>query len=239
MDPQPSMLAPPAVTNLRSQAGAMERTLSEDIREEREELREAAEQTLNVIVDLNLDGTIRWVSPSWTDVIGTQPESVKGTAIADLIVSDNKTVFADTVESMKKDDSRSQRVRFAVAMGPLSKLLPLEDIPELEADDAEECAPATIDLEAQGIMVYDGVSGGESHTMWMIRPYIAPREIKIDLPAVIVDSLGSGAEVLASYLTQLAESGVDDPENHPPPLPVLCRICERQISPWCPRCSRG
>ncbi|KAH0436845.1 response regulator receiver rim15p [Colletotrichum camelliae] len=232
MDPQPSMLAPPAVTNLRSQAGAMERTLSEDIREEREELREAAEQTLNVIVDLNLDGTIRWVSPSWTDVIGTQPESVKGTAIADLIVSDNKTVFAETVESMKKDDSRSQRVRFAVAMGPLSKLLPLEDIPELEATDAEECAPDTIDLEAQGIMVYDGVSGGESHTMWMIRPYIAPREIKIDLPAVIVDSLGSGAEVLASYLTQLAESGVDDPENHPPPLPVLCRICERQISPW-------
>lgn len=157
------MLAPPAVTNLRSQAGAMERTLSEDIREEREELREAAEQTLNVIVDLNLDGTIRWVSPSWTDVIGTQPESVNGSAMADLIVSDNKTVFADTVESMKKDDSRSQRVRFAVAMGPLSKLLPLEDIPELETDDAEECAPATIDLEAQGIMVYDGVSGGESH----------------------------------------------------------------------------
>lgn len=68
--------------------------------------------------------------------------------------------------------------------------------------------------------------------MWMIRPWVAPREIKIDLPAVIVDSLGSGAEVLASYLTQLAESGLDDPAQHPPPLPVLCRICERQISPW-------
>lgn len=68
--------------------------------------------------------------------------------------------------------------------------------------------------------------------MWMIRPWIAPREIKIDLPDVIVDSLGSGAEILASYLTQLAETGVDDPENHPPPLPVLCRICERQIPPW-------
>jgi serine/threonine-protein kinase RIM15 len=68
--------------------------------------------------------------------------------------------------------------------------------------------------------------------MWMIRQWAAPREIKIDLPAVIVDSLGSGAEVLASYLTQLAESGLDDPATHPPPLPVLCRICERQISPW-------
>ena len=61
---------------------------------------------------------------------------------------------------------------------------------------------------------------------------MAPREIQIDLPALIVDSLGSGAEILASYLTQVAESGLDDPANHPPPLPVLCRICERQISPW-------
>lgn len=68
--------------------------------------------------------------------------------------------------------------------------------------------------------------------MWMIRQWNAPREIKIDLPPVIVDSLGSGAEVLASYLTQLAESGLDDPAQHSPPLPVLCRICERQISPW-------
>ena len=66
----------------------------------------------------------------------------------------------------------------------------------------------------------------------MIRPWIAPREIKIDLPNVIVDSLGSGAEVLASYLTQLAESGLDEPEQLEPPPPVLCRICERQIPRW-------
>lgn len=68
--------------------------------------------------------------------------------------------------------------------------------------------------------------------MWMLRPWIAPREIKIDLPNVIVNSLGSGAEVLASYLTQLAESAVEDPEQQIPPPPVLCRICERQIPPW-------
>ena len=68
--------------------------------------------------------------------------------------------------------------------------------------------------------------------MWMIRPWIPPREIKIDLPPLIVESLGSGAQVLASYLTHLAESGTDDPASQPPPLPVLCRICERQIPPW-------
>lgn len=155
----PNTLAPPAVTSLRAGAGAMERSLSEDIREEREELREAAEQTLNVIMDLNMDGTIRWVSPSWVDVIGTQPESVTGARIADLIVSDNKTIFTDIVERMKSDDSRSQFIRFAVELGPLSQLLPLEIITEPEA----AVSPAIVDLEAQGIMVYNGASGGESH----------------------------------------------------------------------------
>ena len=66
----------------------------------------------------------------------------------------------------------------------------------------------------------------------MLRPSAQPREITIDLPELLVESLGLGAEILAHYLTSLAESGANDPENHPPPLPVLCRICERQITPW-------
>ena len=158
--PSGATLAPPAVASLRAQqTTAMERSLSQDIREEREELREAAEQTLNTIVDLNLDGTIKWVSPSWTDVVGTQFETVNGLPISDLIVSDNKNVFTEVVDSMKKDDSRSHRVRFTVQLGPLSKLLPIVDLEQ----DPENKASHVVDLEAQGIMVYDSVSGGESH----------------------------------------------------------------------------
>lgn len=151
------MLAPPAVAALR--AGLMERSLSEDIREEREELREAAEQTLNVILDLNIDGTIRWVSPSWVDVIGTQPDTVVGTPIADLIVSDNRTIFSEVVEGMKQDDRRSQFIRFAVKLGALSKLLLVDT---LKGTD-KPVEPVVVDLEAQGIMVYSGTSGGQSH----------------------------------------------------------------------------
>lgn len=67
--------------------------------------------------------------------------------------------------------------------------------------------------------------------MWMVRPSVL-REVTIDLPEMLVESLGVGAEVLAHYLTGLAEQGTSDPGNHPPPMPVLCRICERQITPW-------
>lgn len=153
----PNRLAPPAVSSLR--AGPMQRSLSENIREERAELREAAEQTLNVILDLNIDGTIRWVSPSWVDVIGTQPESVVGTPIADLIVSDNSGIFAEVVDSMTQDDRRSQFIRFAVKLGPLSKLVPLDALTERE----DSSQPVVVDLEAQGITVFSGTSGGESH----------------------------------------------------------------------------
>lgn len=163
--PLPS-LAPPAVSALRTdQAAPMERSLSQDIREEREDLREAAESTLNAIVDLNLDGTIRWASPSWTDVVGTQLASLQGLAMSDLVIGENKTVFSDVVESMKRDDSKSHRVRFAVELGPLSKLRSLQDI---QGPDATKPEPQLVDLEAQGIMVYDSVSGGESHVSFSL-----------------------------------------------------------------------
>ncbi|ODA76614.1 hypothetical protein RJ55_07885 [Drechmeria coniospora] len=253
MDTPPGPATLPAVSSLRAQqSNPMERTISQDIREEREELREAVEQTQNTIVDLNLDGTIKWVSPSWTDVVGTPFESVSGIPISDLIVSENKTAFSDVVELMKRDDSRSYRISFAIHLGPLSMLQPIDC-----ACNAPDSGPQIANLEAQGIIVYDSVSSEESHvsphpnpttplrasldaavlttypkTMWMIRPWVPPQEVKIDLPGVIVDSLGSGAEVLASYLTQLAESDGRDAEPRDPPPPVLCRICERQIPPW-------
>lgn len=163
------IFAPQAVSSLRvDSGGAMERSLSQDIREEREDLREAAEQTLNVIMDLGLDGIIRWVSPSWIDVIGTMVESVRGKPIADLLLDENKSLFSDAVESMKKDDSRSQIIRFTVQLGPASKLAPVTN--KKYQDDRlgfvtlrPEDEPSTLELEGQGIMVYDRSSGGESH----------------------------------------------------------------------------
>lgn len=68
--------------------------------------------------------------------------------------------------------------------------------------------------------------------MWMIRPWVAPREIKIEMDPELVDSLGSGAQVLAGFLTHLAETSIDDPAYQEPPSSVLCRICERQIPGW-------
>ncbi|TGZ80091.1 hypothetical protein EX30DRAFT_69156 [Ascodesmis nigricans] len=231
-------LAPPANEELIRLA--MERSPSATMRSEKEDLKEAAEDSYNVIMDLDLDGKIRWVSASWDTVIGTPKESIIGKPIADILV-DDKHAFQNAVEVMKNDDSRSYKFRFAVAMGSMSTLSRGRSSPDEEAveysDDGTSpiegsAEDATITLEGQGILIYDRSTGEPSHTMWVVRPYVEPTEITIDLPPVLVESLGVGAGMLARYLTSLAEQGNGDPANHPPPLPVLCRICERQIQPW-------
>jgi len=149
-------------TNGEPWKGQMERTISMDIREEGKDLKEAAEQTLNVILDLTLDGTIRWASPTWQTVVGTPLDSVLGKPISDLLFGD-KLVFEEAVKAMQKDDSTSRIVRFQVEMGPDS-LLKSNDSQDAEDDPADgEIAITILELEAQGIMVYDMPSGGVSH----------------------------------------------------------------------------
>ena len=143
----------------------MERTVSQDIREEREDLKEAAEHSQNVILDLNTDGTIRLVSPSWQDIIGTPIGEVQGKPIADML-TDNKTVFADAVASIRKDDSRSQIIRFSMPIGPLAasrRRAERHKSPPIDGEDTAEQVVEERVYEAQGIMIYDRTSGLESH----------------------------------------------------------------------------
>ncbi|KAK4942256.1 rim15, signal transduction response regulator [Elasticomyces elasticus] len=237
-------LKPPAIAAIKSAAGfgsdltrhAMERSFSQDIQEGTQDLKEAAEQTRNIILDLSLDGHIRWVSPSWTDVVGTELDAVRGRKISEF-VSDDPNVFETAIEALRSNDSKSRLVRFAVKIPTSSDMAPMlltEDGAEANDDNVEidESGRATLELEGQGIMVYDRASGDESHTMWMLQPAQEPLRIEIALPRALVEVLGVGAEILAKYLTELAEAGANDPENHPPPLPILCRVCERSIVPW-------
>lgn len=184
--PNPKFLAPPAVTALRQEARninpKMTRSMSDDMREEREDLKEAAEQTLNIIVDLNLDGRIKWVSPSWRQVVGSAPDSVEGRMISDILLG-NKDAFHDAMEVMKEDDSRSRFIRFSVQMGPDSVL---KNAPESRPADTEDGAEEkqtdeptkptepmersqgesdqnVLTMEGQGIMVYERSDDEAAH----------------------------------------------------------------------------
>lgn len=227
----------PTVAALKYDAGVgpephkvmMERSFSQDIQEGTQELKDAAEQSRNIILDLGLDGIIRWVSPSWTDVVGTHLESVKGKPISQFI-HDDPSAFEKAVVALQSNDSKSQYVKFSIALTSTSTLHPM--LESQSAPSQTEDGKRLLQLEGQGIMVWDRTTGGGSHTMWMLQPAAEHIQIEVELPRVLVEMLGIGAELLANYLSELTEAGANDPANHPPPLPIICRICERSIVPW-------
>lgn len=169
----PQILEPKAVTALKSPIGsphpsstivAMERSVSQDMREERDDLKNAAEQSINAIMDLALDGSIRWISQTWLQLTGEEPHHLYGKHISDIIL-DHKTIFADAVTSMRRDDSKSRIIRFTIGT---SFQLDTKTPDTLTAESAIETTPGAddkgeISLEAQGIMVYDRATGEESH----------------------------------------------------------------------------
>jgi serine/threonine-protein kinase RIM15 len=165
-------LTVPAVSALRRDSasdptkGRMERTVSEDIREEREDLKEAAEYTKSVVVELSTQGIIRWVSPSWKEVVGTPYDAIVGKPIASILVSE-QNAFERATEAMRKDDARSQNIRFTVMVGPASTMQKkyrksISGLPQ-EGESAAPVERSSLDLEGQGIMVYDRSTGEESH----------------------------------------------------------------------------
>jgi serine/threonine-protein kinase RIM15 len=115
---------------------------------------------------------VRWVSPSWKDVIGTPVDAIEGRPVASILVDQaDSNPFAVAMESMKKDDSKSHHIRFRVRLGPDSALKPTSEELAIQREEqgfrqdepAEDEGNEIISLEGQGIMVYERTSGGQSH----------------------------------------------------------------------------
>ena len=154
---------PSRIASLRAQ---MESAASSDVREEGKDLRDAADHSPNVIIDLTLDGHIRWVSPSWPDIIGTDIDSIQGKPMSDILV-DDKSVFHNATQLLQHNDAGSRVIRFSVFMGPASVLRRHkshdQDLIEDDVTDEDDNDPRTLNLEAQGILVFDRSTGQESH----------------------------------------------------------------------------
>lgn len=156
----------PAITTIRDAETTrstaprlhVDRTASTIMQEEGNDLRSAAEQSMNVILDLDLDGRIRWASPSWQELVGTTPESIQGKPIGELLPDHQKNVFADAVKSLRKDDSGSKVVRFSVSTGTTGKTQ--DDQSQRNGGEGsfgerqQSAEERLIDLEAQGITIY-------------------------------------------------------------------------------------
>lgn len=159
-----SLTADEALTDPDDKPSCIDRSITTAIRTERQELKEAAEQSKNVILDLSLDGVVRWVSQSWKDVVGLDPAMTKGRKMVEII-DEPEDLFGNAIDAMRQDDTRSHIVRFGIKLGRvLNKPTgPETEVQTNEVGVAEDREVESIMLEAQGIMVYDRSTGAQSH----------------------------------------------------------------------------
>lgn len=113
--PQPSgdlTLLPPAQKGPRP-AGLMLVPLDAD----QVALREASAVSLPVVMELDLDGRIRYISSNWESVVGTAVRQILGRPIGDLLIgatAADLSVFNDALANMVRDNA-SYKVKFVTA----------------------------------------------------------------------------------------------------------------------------
>lgn len=194
----------------------------------------ATEKNPVMLLELDQDGTIRYLSDLWEKLVAPKECS----QIADLIVGseEDKYVFHRAMEMMLVNDSVSYTVTFNV----VSRVANDDDeytekIDEGSGYEANNAAEQIMTLEACGILIRDNETQLPTHSMWTVKPYDPEwyrEETLADLPAEFVKRLGFGAAIFAEYLRLVDYEQCLDGSDLPAPKLELCRVCETFVPAW-------
>lgn len=133
--------------------------------------------------------------------------------IADFLYSEDAAVFAEATRQLEADDSHTVEVRFRLRVASSSTA----------SNDEESGEDLYEIMEGKGMLMLDGLGGGPSHTMWVVRP--AP------LSEILEGESEYGRET--SYRRSLSEPATPFiPVNRTTVKPILCRICDRPTPAW-------
>lgn len=205
----------------------------------------ATEKNPCMILELELDGKVRYGSPQWNTITGVADDSGSSpTYIADLILGSDqdKDVFQKATDMLLMNDDTSCTITFKIKAADY----------EGSAGCDDESTITT--LEARGILIRDGHTQLPSHTMWIVKPrtndwsdFYANEDaqddmviqlsdncddIDIQLPEEFAKTLGFGAKIFVQYLKRIRLEMIIDEFNLPLPKMELCRVCENFVPVW-------
>ncbi|KAG2231009.1 hypothetical protein INT48_001616 [Thamnidium elegans] len=177
------------------------------------QLQAEAERSQNstIIVELSLGTTaVQYVSPVWFDVVGTDPQSVIGHSVTQLLSTDDKQVFSIATEELLADNSHTVEVRFNVT-------------------GAEGSA---IEMEGKGMLMYNRVTGEPSHTMWVMKPVVSRRWSIVDMAPRIekhsptdVSGVQDHPVTAEEQRAMMRNRSKSEPAIHTPPFLPHSELC--------------
>ncbi|KAG8691696.1 hypothetical protein FRC11_012447 [Ceratobasidium sp. 423] len=213
-----TLLAPePSQSTEPEQVAQSDAEHAQENAQETETLRIRAEeaQIMTIVLELALDGEeLLWTNRSWSEIIGSNPEDVIGTAITRLLAPEHADVFVKSTRQLREDDSHTIEVVFQM---------------RIEAGTPE---PAYQKFEGKGMLMLDRFSGEPSHTMWVLKPVGVAEEddvAELELPPAMNEVPQSRPVTLRRTSTDSRLGILSRPYSS---APVLCRICECQIPGW-------
>lgn len=220
-------------------------------------LRLATEKNPVMLLELDQDGTIRYLSELWEEIVGPRNSS----QIADLIIGsqEDKYVFHRAMEMMMVNDDVSYTVTFNVlSTKPTNEMEAKSDntydVSAADNDDDNDNESRNkstknssdndkdgideqeiITLEACGILMHDNVTQLATHSMWTVKPYnsaLMSNDLHAMLPPDFVKRLGFGATIFAEFLKSIEFEQIVDERELPTPKMELCRVCETFVPAW-------
>ncbi|CAL9728241.1 serine/threonine-protein kinase Rim15p [Monosporozyma unispora] len=188
-------------------------------------LKLATDQQSSVILELDNNGCIQYISKQWLDMVSLQGNNNEidlplGKPIETLIKGNenDKSVFKTATDLMLQNDNISYIVTFTTL------------------DDKI--------LEASGILIMNDQKV-PTHSMWIIKPFIEIEyENNMIMEGEVINNLyqikdpqfwkklGYGATYLNDYLNEIIDSNIINEIDLPPPRMELCRVCECFVPDW-------
>lgn len=219
------------------------------------DLRLASAKDPSVVMELDLNCNVRYVSKNWESLVGTSTRKIINEPIMNILIGKTDAdlrVFSDAMQKMMCDNA-SYKVQFVTATNDKRRSVD-KDVEHTSENSGHKypdggdggsgtISPASstssklsndgdiIELEAQGILIQDAVTKLPSHSIWTVRPFVRV-EPELNIPEALVDLLGFGLELFEGYLLSLQESGIIEEESVPQPKLILCRICETSFPAW-------
>ncbi|KAL6927392.1 hypothetical protein ACO0SA_003690 [Hanseniaspora valbyensis] len=192
-------------------------------------LDKASNAHTTILLELNLDGTIKYLSDHL--FILHSKQHLAGQDISNFLAGSeqDKRVFHRTIELLLRDDE-SYKIKFTIPARKFDSSSG-EDEGDSNNEDflLEELPPAYYHLEAQGILIHDMFTNEPSFTMWIIKPIFDIDELD-ELPNQLVEKLGFGATIFNNRLASLSD--IYDLNDVPPDKTEICRICETNVADW-------
>ncbi|KAJ2776896.1 rim15, signal transduction response regulator, partial [Coemansia interrupta] len=178
----------------------------------------AVDRGQNMLLEIGLDGRIRYISPTCRHILGTDPASLVDQQASVIFDDEGIQVCRSAVEQLLADNTRTVEINVRVHSPSLTH---------------------ACNVEAKGMLIYNRSKSEPSHVLWVMRyvsavqalpehpyPQLYPAsDLELQQPY-----LGDTGEDWSENLHSVFEEQGADLARPPSPMEdITCRICDRKV----------